>query len=127
MHVRTLLWLPHEEHPVSIWTRLRDEPDWPFVDGVPDQGVFTTKQIMAGELSITGIVHDRDGDWQFLDGDSATPEVAAVPDGEAALIAPCHDQMLSRGGSGDDDDGPAAEARQSGGDGADEAVTGLSG
>jgi AcrR family transcriptional regulator len=29
-------------------------------------------------------------------------------------------------GSGDDDDGPAAEARQSGGDGADEAVTGLS-
>jgi hypothetical protein len=73
---------------VSIWTRLRDEPDWPFVDGVPDQGVFTTKQIMARELPITGIVHDRDGDWQFLDGDSATPEEAAVPDGEAALVAP---------------------------------------
>jgi hypothetical protein len=61
------------------------------------------------------------GGWEQFD-------VLDAGNGNVALQAHANNQIVSgKYGLGDDDDGPAAEARQSGGDGAHEAVTGLSG
>jgi hypothetical protein len=72
------LWLPFDEHPRGAWTGLRDEPDWPFGEACPDQGVFISKRITAGEVDIVGVVHDSDGDWQFLDGGPVTADDGAL-------------------------------------------------
>jgi hypothetical protein len=73
-----LLWLSIDEHPAGVWTGLRDEPAWPFGAVPPDRIVFTTARIVAGETTVTGVVHDHDGDWQFLDGEPTTVEDGAV-------------------------------------------------
>src|SRR5262245_56176436 len=61
-----------------MWTQSHEEADWPFPDDVPNQGVFTTKRVLSGDAAIVAIVHDRDGDWQFLDDDVRTTEGAAL-------------------------------------------------
>src|SRR5262245_15942644 len=69
--------LPADEHPDSPWHHVRDLPPWPFPDGCPDQGVFTTLRIMAG-AEIVGVVHDAYGEWQFLDGEPVGLDEAAM-------------------------------------------------
>jgi hypothetical protein len=61
------LWLPRGDHPEGKWTELRGRLAWPFEDGEPDQGVFVSNRLAAGESSISEIVHYDDGDWAFLD------------------------------------------------------------
>jgi len=52
-------------------------PAQPF--GVPSAtGVFTTKRIAEGSAPILGVVHDLDGDWQFLDGGAVTRDTAVL-------------------------------------------------
>lgn len=77
--VQPQLWLPHDEHPDGPWRRLRDAEPWLFTGGCPDDVVYTTKRVMAGETTVTGVVHDADGDWQFLDGGS-------TDEGDAVLV-----------------------------------------
>lgn len=58
----------HHEPPVT---------EWPF--SLPrDTAVFTLKRILDGSKPILYVVHDVDGDWQFLDGDAATEDDAAL-------------------------------------------------
>jgi hypothetical protein len=51
--------------------------DWPFEDPA-DLAVITTRRIVQGERSILLVVHDVDGDWQFLDGEAADMPSAMV-------------------------------------------------
>lgn len=51
--------------------------NWPFEDA-PNTTVFTTKRIAAGETEVTGVSHDEDGDWQFLDGGPTEDEDAII-------------------------------------------------
>jgi len=50
---------------------------WPFADG-PNCAVFTLKRILRGESHILLVVHDTDGDWQFLDGGECSEQDAAI-------------------------------------------------
>lgn len=50
---------------------------WPFADA-ENTAAFTLNQIADGEKPILYVVHDEDGDWQFLDGGAASEEDAAV-------------------------------------------------
>jgi len=43
------------------------ETNWPFEEP-RNTAVITTKQIMQGGAPILSVIHDRDGEWQFLDG-----------------------------------------------------------
>lgn len=40
---------------------------WPFLDA-KNTAVFTTNKVTGGDLPILFVVHDEDGDWQFLCG-----------------------------------------------------------
>jgi hypothetical protein len=40
---------------------------FPFVES-PELGVYSTRSVMNGETPILLVVHDHEGDWQFLDG-----------------------------------------------------------
>jgi hypothetical protein len=51
-----------ERHPI-----LSDDVSWPFHEG-KNHAAFTTKPVLRGGLSILLVVHDKDGDWQFLCG-----------------------------------------------------------
>jgi hypothetical protein len=72
------LWLPYDVHPLGVWTSLRDELAWPFGEACPDLAVLTTKRITAGAATIIGVVHDADGEWQFLDGGSTTVDDGTI-------------------------------------------------
>ncbi|THB73636.1 MAG: DUF2314 domain-containing protein [Desulfobacteraceae bacterium] len=55
-----------------------NEAEWPFEFPV-NRVVYTTDQIMKGNSVINLVMHDNDGDWQFLPGTSVeTEECAAV-------------------------------------------------
>lgn len=48
---------------------------WPFQD--PEKlAVITLSRILDGSKPILYVVHDQDGDWQFLDGDDVSEEDA---------------------------------------------------
>lgn len=48
---------------------------WPFKD--PEKlAVITLTRILNGSKPILYVVHDEDGDWQFLDGDDVSEEDA---------------------------------------------------
>lgn len=48
---------------------------WPFKD--PEKlAVITLSRILDGAKPILYVVHDQDGDWQFLDGDDVSEEDA---------------------------------------------------
>jgi hypothetical protein len=57
--------------------RSRLKADWPFEDPTK-LAVITTRRIVQGERSILLVVHDVDGDWQFLDGEAADTSSAMV-------------------------------------------------
>ncbi len=45
---------------------------------MPDTAAISLKRIMDGSHSILYVVHDENGDWQFLDGDEVFEEDAAT-------------------------------------------------
>lgn len=40
--------------------------------------VFTLKRILSGDSEVTFVTRDQDGSWQFLDGQPAKVEDAAI-------------------------------------------------
>jgi Domain of unknown function (DUF4262) len=63
-----------------LWERRPDPPppaDWRFPVS-PDALVLTTAAIAFGGAPVSGIVHDEDGEWQFLDGPEAFGELTIV-------------------------------------------------
>lgn len=71
------LWIPASEHPQGRWSGALVQGPWPFPDP-PDTAAFTTKRIAFERHAVLHVVHDSDGDWQFLDGQDVTPDDAAV-------------------------------------------------
>ena len=75
-----MLWLSPDDHPESEWTRIAAEPVWPFVDADPAAGVITTWRLLGGRSSLAGVLHWRDGTWEFLDDHPmGVDELAIVP------------------------------------------------
>ncbi len=54
-----------------------DESKWPF-EFPFNRAVYTTKGIMQKDDTINLIMHDNDGDWQFLPGTSVESEECSV-------------------------------------------------
>lgn len=50
---------------------------WPFRDA-ENLAVISVTRITDGTKPILYVVHDEDGDWQFLDGDDVSEEDATV-------------------------------------------------
>ncbi|WP_040770302.1 hypothetical protein [Novipirellula maiorica] len=50
---------------------------WPFGDP-ENTAAITLTRIMDGSQPILYVVHDEDGDWQFLDGGDVSEEDAAT-------------------------------------------------
>ncbi len=48
---------------------------WPFQDAT-NTAVITLRRIMDGSKPILYVVHDEEGDWQFLDGGDVSEEDA---------------------------------------------------
>jgi hypothetical protein len=71
------LWIPASEHPQGRWSGTLIEGDWPFPEA-PDTSAFTTKRIAFERYPVLYVVHDSDGDWQFLDGLDVTAEDIAL-------------------------------------------------
>jgi len=65
------LWLPREDHPPDLWTRLAELADSPFPDTGGDELVVGSARVISGEAPIAGIVHTSDGRWEFRDGRAA--------------------------------------------------------
>lgn len=63
-----MLWVPKDDHPPGLWTRLAELATSPFPDAPIDELVVGSKRVISGEARIAGIVHTRDGRWEFLDG-----------------------------------------------------------
>lgn len=72
------LWLPRDEHPSGLWRHLDALTPWAFPGLSVRTAVFTTKRINEGAAQVRGIVHEHEGDWQFLDGDPVTAEDGAL-------------------------------------------------
>ena len=51
--------------------------DWPFQDA-ENTAVISLTRIISGSQPILYVVHDKDGDWQFLDGGDVSEEDAAT-------------------------------------------------
>ncbi len=51
--------------------------DWPF-DDPPNLAVVTVRSIIERGRPTLQVVHDADGEWQFLDGEDVTEEDARV-------------------------------------------------
>jgi len=78
--LQPMLWLDRADHPDGPWIRLDEEPPWPFADSRPDQGVITTRQVLAGITAIRGVMHWHDGTWEFLDDEPmGVNELAVAP------------------------------------------------
>lgn len=50
---------------------------WPFQDA-ENVAVFSLARIFDGGAPILIVVHDDDGDWQFLDGSTVLPQEAFI-------------------------------------------------
>ncbi|HWM06006.1 MAG TPA: DUF4262 domain-containing protein [Actinophytocola sp.] len=72
------LWLPKDDHPPGLWTRLVDLATSPFPDTAIDELVVGSKRVISGEARIVGIVHTHDGRWEFHDGEPAAGEIDLV-------------------------------------------------
>ncbi|MCT2585336.1 DUF4262 domain-containing protein [Actinophytocola gossypii] len=66
------LWLPREDHPPGVWTRLAELADSPFPDVAGDELVLGSTTVISGEAPVAGVVHTADGRWEFLDGRGRT-------------------------------------------------------
>ena len=51
--------------------------EWPFQDA-ENTAVISLIRIVDGSQPILYVVHDEDGDWQFLDGGDVSEEDAAM-------------------------------------------------
>ncbi|NND99108.1 MAG: hypothetical protein HKN47_17460 [Pirellulaceae bacterium] len=51
--------------------------EWPF-EAAENTAVITLTRIIDGSRGILYVVHDDDGDWQFLDGGDVTEDDAAT-------------------------------------------------
>jgi hypothetical protein len=71
------LWIPADEHPQGQWSGALVEGDWPFPDP-PDTMVATTKRIAFERHAVVLVVHEKDGSWQFLDGQDVTRDDVAL-------------------------------------------------
>ncbi len=71
------LWLPKDDHPPSLWTRLDELVDSPFPGAPIDSLVAGSRQVIEGSAPVAGVVHGVDGSWRFLDA-SGRPEVGMV-------------------------------------------------
>lgn len=78
-----------------LWDRAEPRPlpsGWAFPVS-PDALVLTTKPIAFGAAAIAGVVHDEEGEWQFLDSPSVDMEdltivhLAHVVDGRGPELA----------------------------------------
>jgi hypothetical protein len=66
------LWLPKDDHPPSLWTRLTDLADPPFPGVTGDSLVLGSRSVIDGSAPVAGIVHTAEGSWEFLDGEPVT-------------------------------------------------------
>jgi hypothetical protein len=71
------LWLPKDDHPPSLWTRLDVLVDSPFPGAAADSLVVGSRRVIDGSAPVAGVVHGADGSWCFLD-DSGRPQLAMV-------------------------------------------------
>ena len=71
------LWLPKDDHPPSLWTRLDQLVDSPFPGAAANSLVIGSRRVIDGEAPVAGVVHGADGSWCFLDK-SGRPDVAMV-------------------------------------------------
>ena len=63
-----------------LWDRVTAAPapaGWPFPVS-PDALVLTTKAIAFDGAAVTGVVHDEEGEWQFLDGPAVDMEELTI-------------------------------------------------
>ncbi len=70
-HGQPRLSIPAREHRQGAWSAVLAPDPWPFADA-PETLVFTTGRIALDGAAVTGVAHDVDGSWQFLDGGSVT-------------------------------------------------------
>lgn len=71
------LWLPKDDHPPCLWTRLDQLVDSPFPGAAADSLVQGSRRVIDGSAPVVGVVHSADGSWCFLDG-SGGPEMGMV-------------------------------------------------
>jgi hypothetical protein len=71
------LWLPKDDHPPSLWTRLDQLVDSPFPGAPADSLVIGSRRVIDGVAPVAGVVHGSDGSWCFLDG-SGRPDLGMV-------------------------------------------------
>lgn len=50
---------------------------WPFREA-PNVAVFSVHDVVLGGKPILFVSHDKDGDWQFLTGDTARKQDAVI-------------------------------------------------
>lgn len=60
------LWLPKDDHPPTLWTRLPELVDSPFPGVASDALVVGSRQVIDGSAPVTGVVHTPAGEWEFL-------------------------------------------------------------
>ena len=84
-----MLWLDRADHLDGPWTRVDEEPPWPFADAPPTRGAITTRRVLAGVTAIEGVMHWPDGTWEFLDDEPmGVNELAVVPLGYLMALFP---------------------------------------
>jgi Domain of unknown function (DUF4262) len=71
------LWLPKDDHPPSLWTRLDQLADPPFPGTVAESMVVGSRGVIDGVARVSGVIHGVDGSWCFVD-DSGVPELGMV-------------------------------------------------
>jgi len=86
--------LARGDETLRLWERLAAPPtpaDWPFPVS-PDALVLTSAAIAFGEAAVAGVVHDEEGEWQFLDGPNALGELTIV---HLAHVAGAHPELTA--------------------------------
>ena len=58
-------------------------------------GVFTTRQWLEGRKPILRVVHDEEGDWQFLTGDQMPEDIKIVALEQLILSDPTLNQVFN--------------------------------
>jgi hypothetical protein len=59
------------------WRSAASQACWPFPDS-PDALVLASERVAYGRAPVTEVVHDEDGEWQFLDGPAEEGSLALV-------------------------------------------------
>jgi hypothetical protein len=61
------LWLPKDDHPPTLWTRVNELVESPFPGTAADSLVIGSRRVIDGSAPVAGVVHGTDGSWSFLD------------------------------------------------------------